>query len=378
MIRPSRKLNIAVVSDAIYPYHRGGKETRIYQLTTQLARMGHDVHIYTMKWWEGDDNRIENGVHLHAISPLYPLYVGERRSIRQALVFFLACFKLVRYQFDILEIDHMPYFPLYAGKIVSLIKRRPMYATWHEVWGRKYWQNYLGPVAGLIGYALERFTIYLPTHIVAVSPHTADRLRSVLHYQKPVSIAPNGIDGAAIQKIKPATETSDIIYVGRLLAHKNVDVLIQAIAQLRQTHPHVRCIIGGNGPELDNLRALVAKLGLEQNVILKGTIATDTEKFALMKASRVFVLPSDREGFGIVALEAGVCGLPVVTIDHPDNAARHLITADNGALAQLDPTSLARAIDHVLTAQLKNNPTKLATEYDWQRIATSLSEVYAS
>src|SRR5437667_5889404 len=95
-----KKLKIALVSDAIYPYNKGGKEKRIYEISTRLAKAGHEVHIYCMKWWKGKSNqRIENGVYLHAISPLYPLYSGQRRSIRQALLFSLACFKLIKEDF---------------------------------------------------------------------------------------------------------------------------------------------------------------------------------------------------------------------------------------------------------------------------------------
>jgi glycosyltransferase involved in cell wall biosynthesis len=377
MSSSARRLRIAVVSDAIYPYHRGGKEMRLHHLTTNLARMGHDVHVYTMQWWDGAPDRVEDGVHLHAISRLYPLYSGKRRSIRQALMFFLACFKLVRADFDLLEVDHMPFFPLYAGKIVSIIKRRPMYATWHEVWGRAYWQEYLG-LGGLIGYALERFSVFLPDHIIAVSRHTAERLRTMLDYGGEVSIAPNGIDGVAIRQIAPAAEKSDLMYVGRLLSHKNVDLLIRAVAKLKTTRPDIRCVIVGSGPEGKALRRLIGELKLERNVIMKGSVKADDEVMALVKASRVFVLPSVREGFGVAALEAGVCGLPLVTIDHPENAARHLVNRENGALCRANVKSLTAAIEHVMSEQLRNDPEKLVAEYNWQRIARHVAEVYAS
>jgi glycosyltransferase involved in cell wall biosynthesis len=377
MSQPARRLRIAVVSDAIYPYNRGGKEMRLHHLTTNLARMGHEVHVYTMQWWDGAPDRVEGGVHLHAISRHYPLYSGSRRSIRQAVMFFLACFKLVREEFDLLEVDHMPFFPLYAGKVVSVLKRRPMYATWHEVWGRAYWQEYLG-VPGLIGYALERMSVYLPDHITAVSAHTAQRLTDLLRYGGPLSVAPNGIDAAAIREIEPAPETSDLIYVGRLLSHKNVDLLVRAVAQLKRQRPKLRCLIVGGGPEAERLRGLLSELGLQDNVVMKGVIKDDREVMALVKASRVFVLPSVREGFGVVALEAGVCGLPVVTIDHPDNAARHLVGPENGALCEPTAAGVAAAIEQVLVKQLRNDPEKLANDYNWQRIARRVAEVYAS
>src|SRR4051812_29165957 len=100
-------MRIAIVSDAIYPYHMGGKETRIHELSTRLAQAGHDVHIYTMKWWDGPTNtRVERGVTLHAISRHMPLYKGEKRSIAEGVFFGVACLRLLREKFDVVDVDH--------------------------------------------------------------------------------------------------------------------------------------------------------------------------------------------------------------------------------------------------------------------------------
>jgi dolichol-phosphate hexosyltransferase len=91
----SQAMNIVFVSDAIYPYNKGGKEKRLYELSTRLAKLGHDVHIYTMHWWSGTENtRVENGVTLHAISKKYEMYKRDRRSISEGVLFALNCFKL--------------------------------------------------------------------------------------------------------------------------------------------------------------------------------------------------------------------------------------------------------------------------------------------
>src|SRR3989344_1109907 len=124
-------MKIAIVSDAVYPYNKGGKEKRIYEISTRLAKLGHEVHIYCMDW--PSLARTLDGVHLHAISPYYPLYSGERRSIRQAILFSLHCLKLIFEDFDVIDVDHMPFFPLYTVKLVCLLKGKKMLATWNEV-----------------------------------------------------------------------------------------------------------------------------------------------------------------------------------------------------------------------------------------------------
>ena len=94
--RPGENKRVAFVSDAVYPFHKGGKEKHLYEITRRLAERGRDVHVYTMKWWDGDPDTEIDGVHYHAISKLYPMYDGDRRSIKEGLLFALACFKLLR------------------------------------------------------------------------------------------------------------------------------------------------------------------------------------------------------------------------------------------------------------------------------------------
>src|SRR5215831_19227344 len=130
----NRRPIVALVSDAIYPYHRGGKEIRYHELTRRLAHHA-EVHLFTMNWWEGSSVRREEWATLHAISPLLEMYVKGRRSLLQAIVFGLACLRLLKYRFDVIEADHIPYFPVLALRLVASLKRKRLVVTWHEVWG---------------------------------------------------------------------------------------------------------------------------------------------------------------------------------------------------------------------------------------------------
>lgn len=81
-----RRPVVALVSDAIYPYHLGGKELRYHELTRRLAAQA-DVHVYTMHWWPGPPVLTDGGVKFHAISRWRPLYVGDRRSLSEPVRF---------------------------------------------------------------------------------------------------------------------------------------------------------------------------------------------------------------------------------------------------------------------------------------------------
>lgn len=80
-------MKIAYVHDVIYPYVKGGAERRVWEVSRRLAGRGHEVHIFGMKHWQGDDLVERDGVFLHGVCPPGSLYVGGRRSISAAVRF---------------------------------------------------------------------------------------------------------------------------------------------------------------------------------------------------------------------------------------------------------------------------------------------------
>lgn len=369
-------MKIALVLDAIYPYNKGGREKRMYELSTRLARRGHSVHLYTMKWWHGDNHRIENGVHLHGFSPYFPLYTRHVRSITQAVVFgFYSCMLLFA-DFDIMDVDHMPHFHLFPLRFLSFVRRKKMVITWHEVWGKTYWLSYVGK-KGIAGFLIERLTLSLSAPIIAVSEATAQKIRSI-EPKRDVSVVPNGVDMAAIAKIPPSPHRVDVIFVGRLLAHKQVDLLLEAIALVKKRTPSISCCIIGKGPEKSRLEARIQALSLSKQVTILSSVEHEAEIYARLKSANMLVLPSIREGFGIVALEANACGVPVITIRHPENATTALITEGvNGLVCEGSADAIARSI-HTLLTHAVDKQALLAgvRRYDWDAITTQVEEIY--
>lgn len=370
---------IALVTDAIGPYHRGGKEQRYQQLAPRLAA-GADVHVYTMHWWKGPKVRREGEVTYHAICPLMPLYSGARRSILQAVVFALSCLRLLTRRFEVIEADHMPYLPLFTLKLVAMIRRRRLVVTWHECWGPDLWQAYLGR-PGRIGWLLERLAMRLPDTIIAASRETGERLRALTGGRVPVVVAPNGLDLEAIRAVDPAPDVADVVVVGRLLAHKRVDRLLEALSILKRSGRNVTALIVGTGPELETLRHQAARLEIGDLVEFQQGIATQEQLYAVVKAARAAVFPSEREGFGIAVLEALACGIPVITSSAPDNLAQHLVRESGGAGVVCEPNahSLAEAIVLVL-----DQPTAFRREddlwlrqYDWETISQDVAVALA-
>lgn len=378
----SEPITIALVSDAVYPFNRGGKETRIFELASRLVARGHRVTIYTMNWWNGAPQQVADGLTFRAICPYVPLYSEGRRSFREAIVFALSCWRLLFFGYDILDADSMPYLPLFMLKLVSVIKRKPLVVHWHEVWSRSYWQYYVG-WRGFPAFYLEKAAAYLPDRLIAVSPLTKEAIGTVYGRTGRVALIPNGIDMAAIDAVPPAKVRRDVLYAGRLLSHKHVDILVSAIARIRRKRQPlpVKLTIIGDGPERLKLTALVSQLGLASVVTFRDFLPSKPELFAILKSAGLFVLPSTREGFGLSVLEANACGLPVITVDHPQNAARLLILpGQNGFLVPLSAADLADTILSVLTSGKQSVYRKesraVAATYDWNRSVRDLERIY--
>ncbi len=313
-------MRIAFVYDAVYPYITGGGEKRVWEVSRRLVARGHEVHLFGMQCWEGEQTITREGVILHGVCRPYSFYRKGRRRILPAFIFGVMVFlALARERFDVVDCQQFPYTSVFGSAAACRISRSPLVITWYEVWG-DYWYEYLG-LKGSAGKVLERLAARVPAHTVAISETTKAGLVSMAG-DREITVLPIGIDTGEIDSVLPATTRSDILFAGRLIREKHVDVLIDAVGILRPSQPSIRCLIVGDGPERTSLEEKVRSMHLSGNVLFTGFLPRSGDVIAHMKSSRVFVLPSTREGFGISALEALASGLPVVTIDHPKNASR--------------------------------------------------------
>ncbi len=371
-------MKIALVYDAIYPYVKGGVEKRVWELATRLTHRGHEVHLFGMKFWEGENNLIREGVFLHGVCPAQKLYVGGRRSLWQAIYFSIYLISpLLKEKFDIIDCQQFPLFSCFSSRLVSRVRKTPLVITWYEVWG-DYWFDYLG-YRGLIGKEIERNIASFKCPTISVSVMTANRFRT--GFKKSVTtVIPVGIDISRIRSIPPSTEESDIIFVGRLIKEKNGALLVRAFHSLSTPHKNMRLVLIGDGPEREVITALIHDFSLNDRVSLRGFADDHDDLIARLKSSKVFVIPSTREGFGISALEALACGIPVVTVDHPANAIRDLITGGNGFLCSLSAEDLARTICLALRhhKEMRNACIKSAESFDWENITSEIETFYNS
>lgn len=340
------RLRVAVVTDALFPWHTGGKEMRYRHLLNYLPDYGMDVVVYSMKWWEETPVPIyssRGSLTYRSICPLVAMYKGKRRSIFQAALFATATLRLVTQKFDVIEADHMPYLQLIPLRFVAWIKRVPLVITWHEVWGKDTWRKYIGRLGSLAA-LIEQGSIRLPNAIIAASSGTAQKLSQL--GARRVLLAPNALDLDQLSNIVDASPAPNLLFVGRLIEHKHADLAIEATRVLLERGLDVQLGIVGVGPEEFRLRRQVDQANLNDRVLFFMTLDSQSAVWSLIRGAKVLLAPSVREGFGMVVAEALALGTPVVCADHPDNESRGLIAEDTGScIPPFDSSALADAAE---------------------------------
>mgnify|MGYP000035348269 CR=1 FL=1 len=366
-------MKLCYVYDAVYPWETGGVQKRVWEIARRLAD-DHDVHWYGLHYWDGPAVHEREGVTLHAVGQPRELYVDGRRSITEALYFASRLVRpLANAEYDVVDCQAFPFFSCYASKLGVLGDDTTYLVTWHEVW-EEFWHEYLG-WKGIFGRAVERGTVFLPDEHVTVSHKTSRDLEALGGVSS--HRLPNGIDIEYIDGVDPTEESIDVLFVGRFIWEKNPELLVRAIDRLREERPNVRCHMVGDGPEREAVERLVAERDLEDTVDILDFRESHEDIVALMKAADVFTLPSRREGFGITVLEALAAGTPVVTIDHPGNAAVELVAdGETGYVVDDGPEAVADALRDAPGAIDPDTCRAAAADYDWDRIADRAEALY--
>jgi glycosyltransferase involved in cell wall biosynthesis len=181
---------------------------------------------------------------------------------------------------------------------------------------------------------------------------------------------------------------SGMVFVGRLVEKKGVDVLLRAFALVRREHPRENLTIVGDGPLRESLQRLCKELEIEAAVSFLGAVS-NVEVPAILNRARISVVPSvvasdgDQEGLGLVAVEAMGCGCCVVSSDLP---ALYDVVEDgsNGRMVQAgDPESLATCLvdllDNPATVQdlAERGRTSVHARFGWQAVAEDYAEAYS-
>lgn len=265
-------MKLLVYSPAFLP-KIGGLEINVAQFAVEMVRLGCEVVVVTRTAEEGADD--------------LPYRVLRRPGVRQLLRWARWCD--LYYQANV----------SLRGLWPLLLVRRP-WAVSHHSWyrrgdGRIAWQD-----------RLKRFLLRFANVSISVSQGIAADLET------PSIVIPNSYRDHLFRVLPGEPRERDLVFLGRLVSDKGVEVLIEALGRLGGCGLKPGLTLIGDGPEAPRIRAQVERLGLGGQVELLG-LRTGEELVRLLNRHRILVIPSRyNEPFGIVALEGIACGCAVV------------------------------------------------------------------
>ena len=331
--------------------HLGGIENRMHVTSKHFAERGHDVTVLTAQLpGTPVEEETEYGYRIVRVSSKFyniynPPYVTSRGVLDA----------LNRISPDIVNYNYRWAFS-FDGEVSRYTGKKVF--TYHNMWGEGVgYQRYISEAND----ALYRKKLDRYDHIVAVTDYVRDDLIRRGIDPSRVTAVDNCLD--VVPDIT-RTEGDFILSLGRLVATKGLDCLIEAMRDV-----DYRLIICGTGPEEKTIRRLVSKYGLEDRVEIRGWVSEE-EKNRLMDTCRFFVMPSIYESYGLAALEVMSYGKPIVCTDVdglPGNVK------DAGLYVKpKDPRGLAEGINRLLSdnacrAELSENALKVSRAVTWDQ-----------
>jgi glycosyltransferase involved in cell wall biosynthesis len=340
-------MRICLVYDCLFPHTVGGAERWYRSLAERLATEGHEVTYLTLRQWDRGSVPGVPGVDVRIVGPRMKLYDAPgRRRILPPLVFGAGVLRhLLRYgrRYDVVHTCSFPYFSLLAAAMAAPLGRYRLAVDWFEVWSRSYWREYLNDRAGDVGWLVQRLCTRIRQRAFCFSRLYATRLRQE-GMRGDVTLLAGAYDGPL--EPQPVSDAEPlVVFAGRHIPEKRVPAIIPAVALVRDRLPDIRGLILGDGPERGEVQRQIADLGLADAIDAPGFVATEVVEDALARAL-CLLLPSRREGYGLIVVEAAARGVPSVVVAGDDNAAVELVrNGINGFVAPSDSADdLAAAV----------------------------------
>jgi glycosyltransferase involved in cell wall biosynthesis len=340
----------------------GGAEIHLHEIFGRLAARGHEVSLLVSSWDDAPSHVELDGMDVHRIAGRHSFPLAVPGYYRR---------RLRRRRFDVVieDLNKVPLFtPTWAGAPVVLLV--------HHLFGRTAFEEASIPVAGAT-WLLERPlpALYRGLPVQAVSESTAQDLVQRGFRRERIEIIENGVDLEfyAPDAAQPRFEEPTMLYLGRLKRYKRVDLVIRAVARLRQRGVRVRLIIAGQGDQRSELEQLTATLQLQQHVEFAGFVSEERKR-ELFRRSWVHVLASPKEGWGISNIEAAACGTATVASNSPGlrdsvqpGETGYLVPHGNvDALADRLRSILQ---DPILRDELGAGARRFAERFSWERSA---------
>ena len=359
----------------------GGGENRLLHLAKQFVKKGHHVYVFTTSVPGFPRYDELEGIRIFRFGLPHPSAGSSLlASIVYLIMGILRLRWIARLRFDIIESN--TYAPSYLAALVSVVTGTPHVMTIHDVYLSD-WKFRLGRLLAPLGILIEKGLRFLRRNlIVTVSESSRYKLVRRLGFDRAsIEVVPNGIPIEDIRSAKPDREQYHLVYLGRLVPHKNVEHAIEGFLRLKRVHPESKMLIIGTGPEKEKLERIADQLGVSDSIYFTGFVHSQEKVYSLLKSGIVLVNPSSVEGFGTAVLEAMAAGTPPIIYDlsaYRMFAKDHVnaIIVERGDVEGLTNAILELIENEKLRRKLAANGLKTANKFSWSSIANRMIVLY--
>lgn len=368
-----KRLRILIFSwrDLGHP-NNGGAEIVTHEHAKAWVRAGHSVTLFTSMYGGATWEEILDGVSI--------VRRGNELLTVQVAAFFW--YQKHKNEFD-LVFDHFHGIPFYTPLFVQCKKIAFIHEVAKEVWKLNALPWYISWLPSLIGPAIEKVTLailYKKTPFITVSQSTKDDLALLGISEKNIIIIENGLTlPKSLKKYEKEAE-STIMFLGAHAKDKGIQDAIDAFAKLNRLGKYQFWVVGRAAPvQIDFFKKYSEKLGLSKNINFYGYVS-EVKKFELLYRAHILVNPSAHEGWGLVNLEANICGTPVVAYDVHGNRDSILHNKTGVLVEKCKPEQIAKAINSLLRDEnrytnMQKSAKQWAKQFTWEK-STSKSLKY--
>ncbi|TET33805.1 MAG: glycosyltransferase family 1 protein [Planctomycetota bacterium] len=366
-------MKIAIVISFFPPDRIAGAELGAYFMARELARMGHDVHVIVTRRGGmplGKERRDGFTIHWLPFIDIPGLrFVGE---------LFFGALAIADIRPDLIHGQCLLPGGFLAA-LMGLLLRRPsiMYLYGQDV-------THVKPHFRV---TFGWFAVRYCCHVMAQAKHTCE-VAMRTYSGRPIEVFYSGIDLSRFRiperdyrgELKLPADGVNVLFVGRFLDIKNIDVLLDAVAQVRNDAGDINLLLIGTGDIEAALHAQAVRLGITDIVYFLGTVP-NSEIARYFASADIFVLPSRSESFGLVNVEAMAMGLPVISTTVmgipevvEDGVNGYLVPP--GKVVPLAEKIRALAKDAGLRRRFAKANREKAARYDWCEIVPELERRY--
>ncbi len=349
--------------DITHP-HMGGAEIHLHEQAKRWINKGHSVTLYCPRYKGSAKKETIDGVQIYRCGGKFSTYLYAP---------FVYLFQLRKQCDVILDIENgIPFF-------TPLFSRKPVLLQMHHVHKNVFFRE-LPPFIAWFPYLLETILmplVYRNKKIIAVSQSTADETEKLGFHTNNISIIHNGIRVKPFPALGKKAPQPTLIYLGRMMKYKQLDVLLQVFQTIQKRIPDIRLYLVGSGPELGSLKTLVQKEKIHHVTFYD--FVTEQQKITLLQEAWIFVTPSSLEGWGITVIEANACGLPAVSFNVP--GLREAIQHQKTGFVVPDQEAMQNALielikNPTLRAKLGKNAMQWSKKFTWDKAAEQTMRLF--